>query len=162
DSLTDFLGGVEVQRTNRFHEPRQGQSLAFDLPDPGRLVATRDRFFETSDPGAKRALLDDLAEMEDTVVADIFAKVRAEAEIRLLDLETHYGERHDLMIHFGQRALELLRPGGVMSVIFSDTLLTSIDGDEFRRHLTTYDGRKVALHAMARTRCFVGVAVNGA
>ena len=237
DSLTDYLGGVEVQRTpNRIHQPDSGTPFAIDMPDPQRLLEARDRYFKTADPEDKRLLREELAGLENELVDDIFAKVRADAEdrlrskvaaaqrlgrqmldglaplerefasrdriyplfipafhapdvvarggwdivimnppyvgrrqakrllgdLRLLDLEQHYGERRDLMIHFGLRACELARPGGAIAVIFSDTILTSIDGDRFRAHLTDRRAQQITLHTLARTRCFEGVAVNGA
>lgn len=69
DSLTDFVRGVEVQQT------RKGNlSLQLDLPDPGPLVALRERYFEASDPAEKVALRDELAGREDDLVDGIFAR----------------------------------------------------------------------------------------
>lgn len=69
DSLTDFVRGVEVQQT------RKGNlSLQLDLPDPGPLVALRERYFEASDPAEKVALRVELAGREDALVDGIFAR----------------------------------------------------------------------------------------
>ena len=48
------------------------------------------------------------------------------------DLEQHYGRTFDLMLHFAFRALELTRPGGIVSMIFNDSIFSSIDATEFR------------------------------
>jgi adenine-specific DNA-methyltransferase len=70
----------------------------------------------------------------------------------------HYGGTRDLMILFGERALQLARPGGgVMSMIFNDSIFTSVDADDFRRDL--FDKSTVAV--IARTKCFEGQAING-
>lgn len=75
------------------------------------------------------------------------------------DLQLHYGRTYDLMIHFAFRALELVRPGGVVSMIFNDSIFTSEDADPLRRRLL--DGGDVSLRTVARSRCFEGKAVNG-
>jgi hypothetical protein len=72
-------------------------------------------------------------------------------------LEKHYGQTRDLMILFGERALQLARADGVISMIFNDSIFTSADADEFRRLL--FDEATVT--AIARTKCFEGQAVNG-
>ncbi|MHB8394628.1 MAG: Eco57I restriction-modification methylase domain-containing protein [Candidatus Dormibacteria bacterium] len=72
-------------------------------------------------------------------------------------LVQHYGQTHDLMILFAERAFQLARPGGMVSMIFNDSIFTSTDANEFRRHL--FD--QAAVNAMARTKCFEGQAVNG-
>jgi hypothetical protein len=79
--------------------------------------------------------------------------------LRIGDLERHYGRTYDLMLHFGFRALELVRPGGALSMIFNDSIFTSADADDFRR--LVLGAGDVTLRAAARTRCFEGVAVNG-
>ncbi len=79
----------------------------------------------------------------------------------LADLESHYGRTHDLMIHFGRRAFELANSQhGTVSMIFNDSIFTSVDADDFRRQLFDPEGRTLVL-AAARTRCFEGRAVNG-
>lgn len=82
---------------------------------------------------------------------------------RVADLERHYGRTFDLMVHFGFRALELVRPGGVLSMIFNDSIFTSTDAAELRRALAggEYEGRRGWVRVAARTRCFEGKAVNG-
>ena len=74
------------------------------------------------------------------------------------DLEEHYGRTYDLMLHFALRALELARHDGIVSMIFNDSIFTSLDATDVRLRLT---GDDVRLLAMARTRCFEGQAVNG-
>jgi hypothetical protein len=69
----------------------------------------------------------------------------------------HYGGTHDTMILFAERALQLARPGGVISMIFNDSIFTSVDGDDFRRAL--FD--RTAVTTLARTKCFEGQAING-
>ncbi len=78
----------------------------------------------------------------------------------IADLERHYGRTYDLMIHFGKRAFELSRPGGVVSMIFNDSIFTSTDAADFRQALLEPEGR-ITLLTVARTRCFEGRAVNG-
>src|SRR5207249_4747397 len=61
----------------------------------------------------------------------------------------------------GFRALELARPGGIVSMIFNDSIFSSTDAIEFR-HMMLHEGdARVRISAMARTRCFEGKAVNG-
>jgi hypothetical protein len=79
------------------------------------------------------------------------------AEHEVSDLKTHYGEVNDLMILFALRALEYVKRGGVVSMIFNDSVTTSADGNEIRRYWT----EKATLRALARTKCFEGKAVNG-
>jgi hypothetical protein len=76
------------------------------------------------------------------------------------DLELHYGRTYDLMLHFAQRAFELAREGGVVSMIFNDSIFTSADATDFRRRLLAGDEPRT-LRSVARTRCFENVAVNG-
>jgi hypothetical protein len=78
--------------------------------------------------------------------------------LRIADLKAHYGRTYDLMIHFAFRALELVRPGGVVSMIFNDSIFTSDDADDLRRRLL---GGDASIRAIARSRCFEGKAVNG-
>jgi Eco57I restriction-modification methylase len=74
DSLTDFVGGVEVQQT------RSGDwTLGLDVADPTELVALRERYFEASDPGEKRRLRAELEGVEEAVVETIFERVDARA-----------------------------------------------------------------------------------
>jgi Eco57I restriction-modification methylase len=70
DSLTDFVGGVEVQQT------RAGEwTLGLDLADPAELVALRERYFEASDPVEKQRLRAELEGIEEAVVETIFERV---------------------------------------------------------------------------------------
>ena len=75
----------------------------------------------------------------------------------LSDLELHYGKTADLMILFGWRALQYARPGGITSMIFNDSITTSTDGEDLRRHWAD----DCELLSLARTRCFVGKAITG-
>lgn len=74
------------------------------------------------------------------------------------DLEAHYGRTYDLMLHFAFRALELTRTDGIVSMIFNDSIFTSLDATDVRLPVTSDE---VHLLSMARTRCFEGQAVNG-
>jgi hypothetical protein len=76
---------------------------------------------------------------------------------RVDDLRRHYGDVNDLMIHFAWRALQLARPGGVFSMIFNDSIFTSTDAQNLRRHWSS----DTAVLTVARTKCFEGKAVNG-
>jgi hypothetical protein len=82
-------------------------------------------------------------------------------EVLMHDLERHYGRTADLMIHFAWRALQLIRTGGVLSMIFNDSIFTSTDAAELRRTLLAGEDAPETVHVAARTRCFEGVAVNG-
>lgn len=77
---------------------------------------------------------------------------------RRRDYEAHHGESNDLMILFAQRARELVRPGGVCSLIVQDSVFTSGDATALRRRLLAED----SLLTLARTKCFEGQAINGA
>lgn len=80
----------------------------------------------------------------------------------LRDLEQHHGRTADLMVLFAQRALELVRgDGGVMSMIFNDSIFTSTDAADLRRRLLAGGDAAETTHVAARTKCFEGVAVNG-
>jgi hypothetical protein len=230
DSLTDFLGGVEVQQT------RGGAlTVGLDLPDPAALVALRERYFEQARPAQKAALREELAAEEDALVEGIFARVIENTRLqqrstqeatrrlgaaasagvaelraaygsrdrvfplfvpafhapevaraggwdvvimnppyvgrkevaqrldarRISDLEAHYGRTYDLMIHFAIRALQLVRRGGVVAMIFNDSIFTSEDADALRRRLLPDGDAEVELLVVARSRCFEGRAVNG-
>lgn len=72
-------------------------------------------------------------------------------------LVQHYGQTHDLMILFAERAFQLARAGGMVSMIFNDSIFTSTDATQFRRRLFEH----ATAVAMARTKCFEGQAVNG-
>jgi hypothetical protein len=72
-------------------------------------------------------------------------------------LKRHYGDTADLMILFGERAFQLARPQGVVSMIFNDSIFTSADGNTYRRRLI----RDHAISVIARTKCFEGQAING-
>src|SRR5450830_59891 len=78
----------------------------------------------------------------------------------IADLERHYGRTFDLMIHFGMRAFELARPGGIVSMIFNDSIFTSTDAADFRNQLLAVDG-PITLLTIARTKCFEGRQING-
>ncbi len=80
---------------------------------------------------------------------------------RIHDLEAHYGRTYDLMIHFAYRALQLVRRGGAVSMIFNDSIFTSEDADELRRRLLPDGPPDLELLVVARSRCFEGRAVNG-
>jgi hypothetical protein len=76
------------------------------------------------------------------------------------DLGKHYGRTMDLLAHFGLRAFDYARDdGGTVALIGNDSWFTSTDATDLRRFLFDIDQRRVA--AVARTRCFEGVAVNG-
>ncbi len=77
--------------------------------------------------------------------------------MRLADYERHFGGTNDLMILFARRARQLTKPGGVVSMIFNDSIFTSTDAEELRREI--FDRSQVLV--CARTRCFEGKAVNG-
>lgn len=76
---------------------------------------------------------------------------------RVQDLRRHYGDLNDLMIHFAQRAVQLARPGGVVSMIFNDSIFTSTDAQDLRRDWSA----AATVLTVARTKCFEGKAVNG-
>ncbi len=77
--------------------------------------------------------------------------------MRVSDYERHFGETNDLMVLFARRARQLTRPGGVVSMIFNDSIFTSADAEDLRREMFT--GSQVVV--CARTKCFEGKAVNG-
>jgi hypothetical protein len=80
---------------------------------------------------------------------------------RVRDYERHFGRTADSMILFAWRALQLVRRGGALSMIFNDSIFTSADAQQLREMLLSSGAREETLHAAARTRCFEGVAVNG-
>jgi hypothetical protein len=82
-------------------------------------------------------------------------------DVLLRDLVLHYRRTADLMIHFAWRALQLIRGGGTVSMIFNDSIFTSTDAAELRRALLAGEDAPETVHVAARTRCFEGVAVNG-
>lgn len=77
---------------------------------------------------------------------------------RRADYAAHHEELNDLMILFCQRALQLVRPNGVCSVIIQDSIFTSTDGTRLRQDLVD----RQTLRVIARTKCFEGRAINGA
>lgn len=77
--------------------------------------------------------------------------------MRLADYKRHFGDTNDLMILFAQRARQLTKPGGVISMIFNDSIFTSTDAEELRQDM--FDRSQVLV--CARTKCFEGKAVNG-
>lgn len=84
DSMTDYLGGVEVHRTpRRWHEPESGQAFEIELPDPAGLLEARDEYFEASAPAEKKRLREVLGEQEDAIVSQMFGRARRQAEQRL-------------------------------------------------------------------------------
>lgn len=86
-------------------------------------------------------------------------KVRGDFTARYVaDLEAHYGRTMDLLAHFGMRAFDYTREGGTIAVIANDSWFTSTDAVDMRLHLFSTERR---VRALARTRCFEGVAVNG-
>jgi len=72
-------------------------------------------------------------------------------------VQRHFGATNDLMVLFGERALQLARPGGVIAMIFNDSIFTSTDAEAFRRRLVD----QTTLRVLARTKCFEGQVVNG-
>jgi hypothetical protein len=77
--------------------------------------------------------------------------------MRRADYKRHFGELNDLMILFARRARQLTKPGGVVSMIFNDSIFTSTDAEDLRCELL----EKSRVLVCARTKCFVGKAVNG-
>ncbi len=76
---------------------------------------------------------------------------------RRRDYLLHHQEGNDLMVLFGYRADQLVRDGGVVSMIFNDSVFTSTDSMRLRVQVAEEN----ELVSVARTRCFEGVAVNG-
>jgi len=142
----------------------QGEAALEELPFLRERFASRDRVFPAflpafHAPDVARAGGWDVVIMNPPYVgrkevARLFDRAY------LADLERHYGRTYDLMIHFGFRAFELARPGGIVSMIFNDSIFTSLDATDFRCRLLAPDG-PITVLAVARTRCFVGRAVNG-
>ena len=77
--------------------------------------------------------------------------------MRLADYKRHFGGSNDLMILFAQRARELAHPGGIVSMIFNDSIFTSTDAEDLRR--TMFAASRVLV--CAGTKCFEGKAING-
>jgi hypothetical protein len=77
--------------------------------------------------------------------------------MRRADYEHHFGEVNDLMVLFAYRAWQLSRIGGVVSMIFNDSIFTSSDASDLRRRMVESSDVLVC----ARTKCFEGKAVNG-
>jgi hypothetical protein len=73
------------------------------------------------------------------------------------DLKDHFGDTNDLMILFAERALQYTRRGGAVSMIFNDSITTSVDANELRRRWAS----STTIRTMARTKCFEGRAING-
>lgn len=76
---------------------------------------------------------------------------------KVADIEAHYGTTHDLMVHFGYRALQLLREGGTVSMIFNDSIFSSGDAAELRRAWRD----RANYFVLARTKCFETKAITG-
>jgi hypothetical protein len=150
---------------SRAREARErGEAALEQLPSLREQFASRDRLFPAFLPAFHAP---DVAREGGWHVVIMNPPYVGRKEVRqrfdaatVADLERHYGRTYDLMIHFGKRAFELSRPGGVVSMIFNDSIFTSTDATDFRRQLLAKDG-PVTLLTIARTRCFQGKAVNG-
>jgi hypothetical protein len=134
DSLSDFVGGVEVQQTRD-----RRLTVGLDLADPTELVALRERYFGESRPTQKGELRDELAAAEDTIVDTIFARVNenarlqqrstqaatrrlgAEAQAGAAELRAAYGSRDRVFPLYvpGFHAPEIVRAGGWDTVIMN-------------------------------------------
>jgi hypothetical protein len=142
----------------------QGEAALEQLPYLREQFASRDRVFPAflpafHAPDVAREGGWDVVIMNPPYVGRKEVRQRFDAAY-IADLERHYGRTYDLMIHFGKRAFELCRPGGVVSMIFNDSIFTSTDATDFRQQLLVSNGQ-ITLLAIARTRCFEGVAVTG-
>jgi hypothetical protein len=144
----------------------QGEAaLEKQLPDLRRQYQSRDRIFPAflpafHAPDVAKAGGWDVAIANPPYVGRKEVAQRFDASYRA-DLEKHYGRTYDLMIHFGFRAFELARTGGIVSMIFNDSIFTSSDATQFRRFLLPEGPSKIRLASIVRTRCFEGKAVNG-
>ncbi|MGH2451336.1 MAG: Eco57I restriction-modification methylase domain-containing protein [Candidatus Limnocylindria bacterium] len=144
----------------------QGEAaLEKQLPDLHRQYQSRDRVFPAflpafHAPDVARAGGWDIAIANPPYVGRKEVAQRFDASYRA-DLEKHYGRTYDLMIHFAFRAFELARTGGIVSMIFNDSIFTSTDATSFRRFLLPDSPSAIRLASVVRTRCFEGKAVNG-
>jgi len=134
DSLSDFVGGIEVQQTRD-----RRLTVGLELPDPTALVALRERYFGESRPTVKATLRDELAAAEDAVVEGVFARVTenarlqqgstqaavrrlgAAAQANVAELRAAYGSRDREFPLFvpGFHAPEIARAGGWDTVIMN-------------------------------------------
>ena len=143
---------------------KQGEAALEQLPFLREQFASRDRVFpaflpafhapEVAREGGWHVVIMNPPYVGRKEVAQRFDRAY------VADLERHYDRTYDLMIHFGIRAFELTRTGGVVSMIFNDSIFTSSDATDFRRSLLSDQGSWTTL-AVARTRCFQGKAVTG-
>jgi hypothetical protein len=153
------------QRSTRAAVQRLGAVAQADVAELHGAYGSRDRVFPLFVPGfhapeVVRAGGWDTVIMNPPYVGRKEVAQRLD-ERRIADLEAHYGRTYDLMIHFAFRALQLVRPGGVVSMIFNDSIFTSEDADELRRRLLPDADPDIELLTVARSRCFEGRAVNG-
>lgn len=98
----------------------------------------------------------DIVIMNPPYVGHKEARSRLDA-VSVSDLERHHGDLRDLMVLFANRARQLVRTGGHVSMIFNDTIFTNSTAEEVRRKWFTED----RVLAAARTRCFDGRAITG-
>ena len=215
NSLSDFVGGIEVQTVRR----GQGTQQSMDLAEVAEISKSRDAFFGTTDPSEKSRLRKTISEQEGRLVERVLALAsgkksnaskkafldtlsasfrsrdrvfpifmpafhfpetysaggwdivimnppylgRKEVARRLLpavqeDYRQHFGETNDLLVLFGIRMLDFVKPSGIGAMIGNDSFLTSTDGFPLRHILT----QNTAIRVLARTDCFEGQAVNGA
>jgi len=158
---------ARLQRESTKGETKaKGAQAAEDLTAMrAAFAATRDRVFPLFLPAFHAPTIAreggwDVVIMNPPYVGRKEVKQRL-SSTRCRDLELHYGRTYDLMLHFAQRALELSRDGGVLSMIFNDSIFTSLDATDLRLRLTDPPNQGVRLLTMVRTRCFEGKAVNG-
>jgi hypothetical protein len=140
-------------------------ALEQQLPDLRRQYQSSDRVFPAflpafHAPDVARAGGWDIAIANPPYVGRKEVAQRFDASY-CADLEKHYGRTYDLMIHFAFRAFELARTGGIVSMIFNDSIFTSTDATGFRRFLLPESPTTIRLASIVRTRCFEGKAVNG-
>ncbi|MGB8264802.1 MAG: hypothetical protein WCE44_00570 [Candidatus Velthaea sp.] len=215
NSLTDFVGGIEVQSVRR----EGGSQQPMDFAELAGITKLRDEFFATTDPAAKASLRKAIDEQELRLVERVLSLAggrdqdsakksfleslrrgfasrdrvfpifmpafhfpetygsggwdivienppylgRKEVAKRLPasiqdDYKQHFGETNDLLVLFGIRMFDFVRPGGVGAMIGNDSFLTSTDAVSLRQVIV----KNATVKAFARTNCFEGQAVNGA
>ncbi|HEY8777631.1 MAG TPA: hypothetical protein VIM33_14285 [Gaiellaceae bacterium] len=170
-----LVGRIFARATERAVETSQARSrdvreegnaaLEEQIPDLERQFHSRDRVFPIflpafHAPDVAREGGWHVAIMNPPYVGRKEVAQRFDASYRA-DLDRHYGRTYDLMIHFGFRAFELIRDGGIVSMVFNDSIFTSLDGTPLRRALLPDTDSRVRISAIARTRCFEGKAVSG-
>jgi Eco57I restriction-modification methylase len=172
DELVESIFGRAIENARAAAQARaraareQGTAaLEQQLPDLRRQYQSSDRVFPAflpafHAPDVARAGGWDIAIANPPYVGRKEVAQRFDASYRA-DLEKHYRRTYDLMIHFAFRAFELARTGGIVSMIFNDSIFTSSDAIEFRRFLLPEGASKIRLASVVRTRCFEGKAVNG-